>query len=523
MKKTLALVLALALCLPFGALALAAEAPTYPVSDKPITLSAMGHISGLYVDVKDYNEIPAIQTFSKVTGINFEWQVTNGDNEKEQINLSFASRKMPDVYTHMSKVDAIKYGEQGALVDLMPLIEAYAPNIMAALKADPSTLPMYTTAEGKLYMIPQIDADYRLSTFKTMVIQKAWLDQLGLQAPTTPDELYEVLKAFKDNAAALTDQVMLPYSSYFSANMEGWFDTFSWAFDMYGARGYAKDGIVVYGALEPAFLEAMAFVRKLYKEGLIDPDLSANKDDATFEAKMASNRVGVGFVGQGRIGMYNQKSTYEKFEFVPMIPLKNAEGKVKFGPIGPLAHTNPVMTMSINNKHPEETIKAWDWFFSEEGKIAMNLGIEGDTFVYVDGIAQYTDKIMKDPNLNANQSLLKYIAPLYEFPCARIYDFERAQLGPVLAGYKTEMQGLGALDGVKNLNLGTLPVSAEQVGTYASVEEDIATYINESLTKFITGEWNLEGDYQAFVETLNRMGIKDLLAVLNEGYGKMAN
>lgn len=494
------------------------------VSDEPITLKGLGHMSGLYVDVKDYNEIPAIQTFSEKTNIFFEWETTNAENETEQINLAFASKKLPDVFTHMKNVDVKKYGEQGALVDLLPLIREHAPNIMKALEADPATIPMYTS-DGKLYGIPQIDADYRLSTFKTIIIQQAWLDKVGMTAPTDSEEFYQVLKAFKEAGSDLTDEVILPYSSYFDGQMEGWYDPFSWMFGTYGWRSYDKGGKLVFGAMEPEFKEVMTYIRKLYDEGLLDGDLNANKDDPTFEAKMTNNRVGIGYVGQGRIGTYNQKAgaTYDAYEFVPMIPAKAPDGKVYFGCVGPLAHSTPNMAVSITNPYPVETVKAWDWFFSEEGQIAMNLGVEGETFEYVDGKAEYTDLIMKDSVLNANQTLLKYISPLYDFPCGRIYDFERAQLGPLLASYKEEMQSIGALNGVKQFNLGNLPIPAEDVATFAVIETDINTYGSESLVKFIRGEWNLDGDYDAFVSTLESMNISGLMEILNKGYALLAN
>lgn len=496
----------------------------WKVSDETINLSAMAVMSSLQVGITDYNDLQAIQKWSEATNVHVDWEMPNGQNEKEQINLSFASKKMPDIYTHINKTDAMKYGEQGALIDLMPLIEEHAPNIMATLKADPATIPMFTTEDGKLYNIPQVDADYRLSTFKTIIIQQAWLDKLNLQTPTTPDETYEVLKAFKENAAQLTEEKLIPYTSYMG-DMEGWFDTFGWGFGLYSSKGYVKDGKIVYGVLEPEFKDTAAYVSKLYAEGLIDADLSANKDDATFEAKMTTNRVGMAYVGQGRVGTYNQKvgDTYDAFNFVPMIPVKNADGKVGFGAVGPQAKDNVGLSISINNKNPIETIKAWDWFYSEEGKIAMNLGVEGDTFNYIDGEAQYTDKIMKDANLNANQTLMSVISPLYDFPCARIYDFERAQLGPVLAQYKTELLEMGAMDGVTCYSMGRLPLTSAQLKQYANVEADIKTYIEESLTKFITGEWTVESNYDSFVSTLKSMDIDGLLEVLNDGYSKVMN
>lgn len=393
------------------------------VGDEPITVTGMGSLGTLYINRNDYNDIMAIPMFSEKTNLHIDWTtMTNPENESEQINLSFASKKMPDIYTHIGKVDAVKYGEQGALIDLWPLVNEYAPNIKNALEADPTILPSLMTEEGKLYIIPQVDADYRLASFKMMVIQQGWLDQLGLETPETPDDLMEVLQAFKDHASELTDQTMIPFSSYVG-NMEGFFDVFGWPLGMLSSKSYVKDGRLVYGVLEPEFKDTVEYVQELYRRGLIDPDLDANKDDATFEAKMTNNRVGIGYVGQGRFGTYNQKAgpTYDNYEFVPLQPLKNKDGQIIYPAIDELGK-NMGLAISVNNEYPEETIKAWDYFYSEEGMTLMNFGIEGDTYEMKDGHHVYTDKIMKDPEMNANQAIMNKISPLFDFPTARIYD-----------------------------------------------------------------------------------------------------
>ncbi len=497
------------------------EKPSWWVGDEPITITGMGSLGPLYVNKKDYNEIMAIQEFSKRTNLYFDWTtMTSPENEGEQINLSFASKKMPDFYMHINKNDAVKYGEQGALIDLWPLVEQYAPNIKRALEADPTILPMTMTEEGKLYVIPQVDADYRLASFKMMVIQKGWLDQLGLEVPETREEFKEVLTAFRDHASELSDQTVLPYSSYMG--MDGFFDVFGWTYGMKSSKGYVKDGEIVYGVLQPEFQDTVNYVADLYAEGLIDPDLDANKDDATFEAKMTNNRVGVGYIGQGRFGGYNLKAgpTFENYEFIPLQPLKDDAGNMQYYAIDGLGKRMG-LAVSINNEHPVETIQAWDFFYSEEGMELMNFGIEGDTFEMADGHYTYTDKIMNDPELDPNMAIMNKISPLFDWPTARIYDFERSLYGEELAKFKEINNEAGIYDGKSTYALDQLPVGAAKVQEYAALNADINTYITESIAKFIRGEWTIDANYEEFVGTLRSMGIDDLIGVMNEGYAKL--
>lgn len=69
-----------------------------------------------------------------------------------------------------------------------------------------------TAPDGNIYALPSINDCYHCSMAQKMWIYKPWLDKLGLDVPTTTDELYTVLKAFKDkdpNGNGKADEVPL--------------------------------------------------------------------------------------------------------------------------------------------------------------------------------------------------------------------------------------------------------------------------------------------------------------------------
>ena len=59
---------------------------------------------------------------------------------------------------------------------------------------------MVTNPDGHIYTLPG-KKPLRPKGCDTPFINKAWLDRLGLEMPTTVDEWYEVLKAFKEQDA----------------------------------------------------------------------------------------------------------------------------------------------------------------------------------------------------------------------------------------------------------------------------------------------------------------------------------
>lgn len=84
------------------------------------------------------------------------------------------------------------------------------PNLTKILDEHPNIRAAITMSDGCIYGLPAAeqmgtagigdDEDYSIFTIPQFsMINKRWLDELGLAVPTTLDELHTALKAFKDN------------------------------------------------------------------------------------------------------------------------------------------------------------------------------------------------------------------------------------------------------------------------------------------------------------------------------------
>ncbi|MGV2806805.1 ABC transporter substrate-binding protein, partial [Clostridium perfringens] len=63
-----------------------------------------------------------------------------------------------------------------------------------------------------------------------------------------------------------------------------------------------------------------------------------------------------------------------------------------------------------SNKHIAETVKFFDYFYSEEGRMIMNFGKEGTSYTMVDGYPKYMDSVMNNPEgLPLAQSLKQHV------------------------------------------------------------------------------------------------------------------
>lgn len=135
----------------------------------------------------------------ELTGIHIEWECVPDAGFTEKRNLAFASDDLPDIILRakISPQEEMKYAANGQLVALDEYLD-YAPNLSALIEQDDAIRKGITMPDGHIYSCPQLNKTEG-NLIHHYWINKTWLDNLGLEAPTTVDELYDVLVAFRDN------------------------------------------------------------------------------------------------------------------------------------------------------------------------------------------------------------------------------------------------------------------------------------------------------------------------------------
>lgn len=202
-----------------------------------------------------------------------------------------ASGDLPDVFFGDN---ALKDNDIATNLDMfIPLedyVEKYCPNIKAAWEAEPTMRQMVTNPDGHIYTLPG-KKPLRPKGCDTPFINKAWLDRLGLEMPTTVDEWYEVLKAFKEQDANgngdPNDEIPLTGSA--KTNLFDWIRYINpWGLtDSLQENYLALDQETLKPVFIPAderYKEAVAFFHKLYAEGIMDQEF-ITQDGSMSDAK----------------------------------------------------------------------------------------------------------------------------------------------------------------------------------------------------------------------------------------------
>ena len=195
--------------------------------------------------VVDVAELDMVKKWTEDTGIAFEWQPIPSEGAQEKINLMLASgEELPDVFWNFGDGKSgnivVQYADQGIFTPTEDLINNYVPSLKKILDDSDKYWEEITAPDGHTYGFPYIEEMYGLVlTPGPLLINKTWLDQLGLEVPTTVDEWVECMKAFRDggdlNGNGEADEI--PLASWFGAT-----DTFG-SYNMFyrftGAFGQA--------------------------------------------------------------------------------------------------------------------------------------------------------------------------------------------------------------------------------------------------------------------------------------------
>lgn len=219
------------------------------------------------------------------TGVHLELEEIPNSNYNEKVNLMISSNDLPDIFLKSIGEITSKYYNTGLFLPLEDMIEQWAPNLQTVL-SDPTSYANLSATDGHIYATPQGELAPWVDIMDQLFINTVWLENLNLEMPTTLEEYYEVLKAFKTqdpNKNGLNDE--LP----FTVRMERGGNnivTFMSNFGLPIDQNYAmlKEDTYVFGPMETAFREGLAYMHRLYAEGLMDAE-SLTQGMAEMQAK----------------------------------------------------------------------------------------------------------------------------------------------------------------------------------------------------------------------------------------------
>lgn len=242
------------------------------------------------VEVKD---LAMVQRWKEDTGIEFDWQVIAADGAAEKLSLTLtAGDELPDAFWNfiggLSGQYAVQYAEQDVFIPTQDLINEYCPTLVQILEDNPQYQKEIVTPDGNMYGFPYIEQMKGLvMTSGPLLINQNWLDQVGMDLPTTVDEFTDILYAFKEagdlNGNGEADEI--PALTMFGPEEIDQFGSYNMFYRFTGCFGQADsycygnyladhlaviDGKITFTGMNESIRKTADYFHQLYADGLLN-------------------------------------------------------------------------------------------------------------------------------------------------------------------------------------------------------------------------------------------------------------
>ena len=419
---------------------------------------------------------------------------------------------LPDVIGFQNVSAANKYFEQGAFLALddnleyLPNFEKFWSSVLPEEKEN--TYDIRRVSDGKIYAAPPLGNERQMNVM-SWLYRKDIFDKHGLKVPETMDELFNVCMELK---ALYPDSYPLGLrSAYSRINTIGsqWKPYFC-----YSSYYDFNAGKWEYGAREDVMLEIVTYLKKCYDNGLVAKDYMTMATNS-WQELITTDRAFITCDYQTRIDFFNgiAREHNPSFNLTAMKPPKanTATGahllaKENFDNQGMVACNTGNKASQIN------ALRYIDWFYSDEGSLAVSWGKEGVTYEEVDGKKKF---ILPDDDATAKsnygfQTIGTYLRLDPAASDALVSEEQAATTDMILAN-QTEY-----LNPVR-----WLKPSDEQADKIAELNTSILPFVEENISKFLLGTKPMS-EWDAFRAELAKLPIDELLSVYDEMYQKVA-
>lgn len=393
-----------------------------------------------------------------------------------------------------------------------------------------------TLEDGNVYWLSALTVgDYKgepWGGFVMPMIRKDWIDKLGLSMPETTDELFEVLKAFREqdaNGNGEADEVVdIDYDAFGNGIAQFYGLGTDITYVDY------ETGKATSPFYEEGIKDYISFMKKLNDEGLLET--SGQGAEKKAENKIAMNN-------NWWIETWEEPGiSVPEGEAAPYLCGIFCQGKEGIDPV--LSRQNGIQKGSYDfgvtqQADPEAIGILLDYLASEEYQVLSEYGIEGYTFEkdengnlkkYSEGNGSGISEVeimCKLPALWVNDSIL---------PRVEMVNREQELIICKEAGYTMGYPEEGFADKADMIqeiynnedSYHYVYMSADGVLAAATDEEnekiadlttDLKTYYEELLTKLILGQASMD-DWNSYISDLKELGLDELISITQARYDR---
>ena len=478
------------------------------------------------------------------TNVEIEWKFyPNGSDGRQQIELEIADsqgKALPDILLGiLNESQRNTFGKDGYILDLTDMFAsqgAFFYEACAREGLDPAEVLKYCKSpNGGLYGVPSLDLNYGNAYSNRAWICKDFLEALDMESPTTADELYEFLKAVKENdlnGNGKNDEIgIIGSANGWNGNPLSWLQNMFIYCDNTDDRFMVVDGELDVSYDKEAYREFLIYARRLCDEKLLDPLSFTQEYNAAFLPQVTAEELQVAIAICGGVGGFG--SNISHYQAAEVIEGPDGYKASTFTPSsGAIASTSAYITCAAES--PEACFaflmigfsdadypiiarygqQGLDWDYCADGEVGLSdaLGYPA-VFKWLRGDIR---SIAGQTSVwgGANVTTLPHLGHM-----AMSYYVDTSvegNKGTAMTAANTVAQAPYAPEEV----VYKIIYTEEEAEATAEDRANIRSYIKEARTQFVAGNLdpNSDDDWNAYINQLKEYHYEDVLDIDREAY-----
>lgn len=481
------------------------NATKLPISDEEIVIDVWCAFSSTVMQGLD--ECKVFQEMEKRTNVKINWIYPPVGSEADSFTMAIASDNLPHVFICPP---AYPGGEAKAVsdevyADLTPYYEkGLMPNLRYLCETYEDIGKNVFDDEGRILSFPQIDI-VESSPWSGIWIRQDWLDELGLDVPSTIEDWDKTLHAMKELKGG--SPLAVNFNSFYGVQTNYMFAA---AYDCTFRQFMNKDGKVVYGSMEPGYRDFLELMNGWYQDGILDPDF-ATRTFEDYNAGVANGDFGAFGLSYAELGQQKLTGTTLEPEW-KVVPVK--QPVLKEGQTIHLRQTDSrvrdysdYMTVRAEDEGIAELIVQWkDYWYSQDGGDLCSYGVEGESYEWTpEGELEWID-----PSLTENKDADFWTL----YPRFKLHNagYMRDSTSYTFEPEVFECIDLWAEQSDDWVIPANLTFTEEEADEIASIMTDVNAYVEEMTYKFVTGQAPMS-EYDNYVAQLKALNIEEAVSI----------
>ena len=445
---------------------------------------------------------------------NVTFKIISGSdsNYLPAIESAMNSGDVPDIILKVWPATAAPFAAAGQLLPINQY-EYLMPNYSRYIKTGgfQEDVDKLRDERGNYYVLPGFQREIQVQEW---IYRRDTFRDAKLPEPKTYNELYVGLLALKRKYPESRPLTACYGGAHLFAMMgAGYGISSGWN----GNRMYdEKKDSWLYAPATENWREMYRFLNRCYAAGLLDPDIFT-QDPNAFIKKLTDGTsfVTITWISSG-FSNWNkvlESAGVKSGDWAPLMVPQSTVGIRALPAVDKFRKGTAISANAIAKPYFKELMAFLDWiYYSEEGTTLATWGKEGLTFETKNGGKAYMASLKTTKNPTGTLDPLTNFGLNAMFDLCEVPDFEDSKKPPEIVAFLNEVLA-------KKLTAKPYPILTQSSGdqnAVALLTKDLDSYVDLMVKSFIKGEFSLDKDWDSYIATLEKKGLKTLLSIWND-------